>query len=71
MTCRGIHGFVLSRRNMKSLTFKKFKTLVENQTKKRIEGLRTNNGGEFCGNKSEEFCKKCGIARHKTTPYLP
>jgi transposase InsO family protein len=33
--------------------------------------LRTNNGGEFCGNEFEEFCKKCGIARQKTTPYTP
>jgi hypothetical protein len=33
--------------------------------------LRTDNGGEFCGNEFEEFCKKCGIARQKTTPYTP
>jgi hypothetical protein len=30
--------------------FKEFKALVENQTKKRIKVLRTDNGGEFCGN---------------------
>jgi transposase InsO family protein len=33
--------------------------------------LRTYNGGEFCGNEFEELCKKCSIARHKTTPYTP
>jgi transposase InsO family protein len=33
--------------------------------------LRTDNGGEFCGNEFEEFSKKCGIARQKTTPYTP
>jgi hypothetical protein len=49
--------------------FKEFKALVENQTEKRIKVLRTYNGGEFCGNEFEEFCKKCGIARKKTTPY--
>ena len=27
------------------------------------------NGGELCGNKLEEFCKKCGIERKNTTPY--
>eukprot|EP00253_Pinus_taeda_P034028 PITA_34028 len=32
--------------------FKEFKALVENQTKKKIKVLRTNNGGEFC---SKEF----------------
>ena len=33
--------------------------------------LRTNNGGEFCSKEFEEFCKKCGIAWQKTTPYTP
>jgi transposase InsO family protein len=51
--------------------FKEFKALVENQTEKKIKVLRTDNGGEFCGNEFEEFCKKCGIARKKTTPYTP
>ena len=51
--------------------FKYFKALVENQTEKQIKVLRTNNGGEFCGNEFEEFYKKCGIARQKTTPYTP
>jgi transposase InsO family protein len=51
--------------------FKEFKALVENQTKKKIKVLRKDNGGEFCGNKFKELCKKCGIARQKTTPYTP
>jgi transposase InsO family protein len=51
--------------------FKEFKALVENQTEKKIKVLRTDNGGEFCANEFEEFCKKCGIARQKTTPYTP
>ena len=28
-------------------------------------------GGEFYSKKFEEFCKKCGISRQKTTPYTP
>jgi hypothetical protein len=51
--------------------FKEFKALVENQTEKKIMVLRTDNGGEFCRNEFEELCKKCGIARQKTTPYTP
>ena len=51
--------------------FKEFKALVENQIEKKIKVLRTNNGGEFCRNEFEEFCKKHGIARQKTTPYTP
>jgi transposase InsO family protein len=33
--------------------------------------LRTNNGGELCGNEFEELFKKCCIARNKTSPYTP
>jgi transposase InsO family protein len=51
--------------------FKKFKALVENQTKKKTKVLRTDNAGEFYMNKFEEFCKKCSIARQKATPYTP
>jgi hypothetical protein len=41
--------------------FKEFKALVENQTEKKINLLRTDNGGEFCVNEFKELCKKCGI----------
>ena len=51
--------------------FKEFKALVENQTKKKIQVLRTDNGGEFFSKEFEELCKKCGIAWQKTTPYTP
>ena len=44
---------------------------MENQTEKKIKALRTDNGGEFCKKEFEELCKKCGIARQKTTPYTP
>eukprot|EP00253_Pinus_taeda_P015997 PITA_15997 len=48
-----------------------FKALVENQTKKKIKVLRIDNDGEFCSKEYEQYCKKCGIARQKTTPYTP
>ena len=51
--------------------FKEFKALVGNQTEKKIKVLRTDNCGEFCKKEFEEFCKKCGIALQKTTPYTP
>eukprot|EP00253_Pinus_taeda_P008052 PITA_08052 len=38
---------------------------------KKIKALRTDNGGEFYNKEFEEFYKKCGIARQKTTPYTP
>jgi hypothetical protein len=51
--------------------FKEFKALVENQTEKIIKVLRKDNGGEFCENEFEEFCKKCGITRKNNSPYTP
>jgi transposase InsO family protein len=51
--------------------FKYFTALVENKTEKIIKVMRIDNGGELCGNEFEEFYKKCGIARQKTTPYIP
>jgi len=51
--------------------FKEFKALVENHAEKKIKVLRTNNGGDFCSKEFEEFCKKCGIAQQKPTPYTP
>ena len=37
-------------------TFKKWKTLVETQTGKKVKKLRTDNGLEFCEGDFNEFC---------------
>ena len=44
---------------------------MENQTEKKIKMLRSDNDEEFCSKEFEELYKKCGIARHNTTPYTP
>jgi len=51
--------------------FKEYKTLLENQTGKKIRRLRTDNGLEFYNHKFDEFCKVEGIARHKTVVNTP
>ncbi|KAL2232792.1 UNVERIFIED_CONTAM: Retrovirus-related Pol polyprotein from transposon TNT 1-94 [Sesamum indicum] len=51
--------------------FEKWKTLVENQTSKKLKSLRTDNGLEFCNKQFSEMCDKYGIRRHKTNPYTP
>ena len=53
------------------LVFKQWKTLVENQTGKKLKKLRTNNGLEFCSEEFEKYCRDAGIARHKTTTGTP
>ena len=51
--------------------FKQWKTLVENQTGKKIKRLRTYNGLEFCSSEFNEFCKNEGIVRHHTIRHTP
>ena len=51
--------------------FREFKVLVKNQLGKKIKVLCTDNGDEFCLDKFEQFCVDNGIARQKTTSYMP
>ena len=44
-------------------TFQKFLALVENQSGKKLKGLRTDNGGEYLSREMVDFCAKRGI-RH-------
>ena len=56
----------LRQKNETFSMIKKFKTLVENQTGRKIKKLMTDNGLEFCETKFNEFCAVNDIARHKT-----
>eukprot|EP00253_Pinus_taeda_P035800 PITA_35800 len=49
--------------------FRHFKSLIENQIKKKIKILRTNNGTEYESNEFHDFCKEASIKRETTTPY--
>jgi hypothetical protein len=37
-------------------TFKKWKSLVENETRKRLKCLRSENGGEYCSKEFDDYC---------------
>ena len=43
--------------------FKVFKALVENESGHKIKCLRSDNGGEFTSNESNQFCESHGIQR--------
>ena len=45
--------------------------MVEKQTNKKLKKFRTDNGLEFCSDQFENYCRKEGIARHKTTIGTP
>lgn len=51
--------------------FKRFKTLVEQETKTEIKTFRTDRGGEFTSYEFQAYCDKNGIKRHLTAPYSP
>ena len=50
---------------------REFKTLVENQTGKKIWVLRTDNGGEYTSNEFMEYCSTEGIKKEHTLPHTP
>ena len=68
---RKIWVYMLKYKSDALTTFKKFKKLVENETKLSIKVFRTDRGGEFTLSEFQEFCEGAGILRHLTTPYYP
>jgi hypothetical protein len=46
-------------------TFKKWKSLVENEIGKRLNCLKLDNGGEYCSNEFDNYCSYHGIHREK------
>jgi hypothetical protein len=51
--------------------FKEFKALVENLSKRKINILRLDNGGEYTSNEFGRFYRDVEIKRELTTPYNP
>jgi transposase InsO family protein len=51
--------------------FKEFKALVENLSERKINILKSNNGGEYTSNEFGSFCRDVRIKRELTTPYNP
>ncbi|KAK2451463.1 putative mitochondrial protein [Trifolium repens] len=51
--------------------FKKFKTLVENESGCIMQCLRTDRGGEFTSTAFNEFCSENGVKRQLTAAYTP
>ena len=37
----------------------------------KIKVSRIDKEGEFCEKYFKQFCKECGVAQYKTTPYTP
>ena len=68
---RKLWVFILKNKSDALAYFKQWKVLVENQTRRKVKRLRTNNGLEFCSEEFDTFYKEEGIARHKTVAGTP
>lgn len=51
--------------------FKRFKALVEQETRTKLRNFRTDRGGEFTSHEFQAFCDRFGVKRHLTAPYSP
>jgi len=47
------------------------KVLVENETRKRLKCLRSDDGGEYCSKEFDRYCSENGIHREKKIPGTP
>ena len=51
--------------------FQEFRALVEDQSRKRMKVLWSDNGGEYSSRQFVDFCAQHGIRRQMTVPYNP
>jgi len=63
--------FILKNKDEVHDCFKNWKTLIENQTRKKVKRFRTNNGLEFCSDFFTNYCRKAGTTRHNTVVKTP
>ncbi|GAB2276096.1 hypothetical protein Dimus_039170 [Dionaea muscipula] len=68
---RKVWVFLLKTKDETLDRFKEWKTITENQIDKKVKVLRTDNGLEFCNVLFDDYCKQCGIERHKTVVGTP
>lgn len=63
--------YLLNTKDETYATFKRFRTLVENETGDKMKVFRTDRGGEFLSKEFENYCDETGLKRHYTAPYTP
>ena len=68
---RRVWVYFLKHENEAFGKFKEWKIMVENQTRKRLKKLRTDNGLEFCSNEFNIYGAQNGISRHRTCADTP
>lgn len=64
-------GYFIKTKDEVLPVFKRFKSLVEQQTDLKIKRLRSDNGREYVNNQFQTFIKNHGIEHQTTVPYTP
>lgn len=68
---RKVWIYILKSKNKSFDKFKEWKVLVKIQTSRNVKNLITDNGLKFCSKEFNQFCKKHGIKKHRTTRGTP
>lgn len=63
--------YFLKNKSEALIVFKKFKVYAENQTERKIEAIRTDNGREYIHRKFSDFLREQNIVHQKTVSYSP
>jgi IS30 family transposase len=64
-------SFLLKAKYEAFKVFKRFKSMVEQQTGSKVHTFQTDRGSEFTSNKFSPYRKDEGISRPLTAPYTP
>nr|AAT01387.1 putative polyprotein [Oryza sativa Japonica Group]AAT44170.1 putative polyprotein [Oryza sativa Japonica Group] len=68
---RKVWPYFLKHKDDTFAAFKEWKVMIKRQTEKEVKVLRTDNGGGFCSDAFDDYCRKEGIVMHHTIPYTP
>jgi hypothetical protein len=63
---RKVWPYFLKHKDDTFAAFKDLKVMIERQTKRKVKLLRTDNGGEFCSDAFDDYCRKALLG---ITPY--
>eukprot|EP01018_Ginkgo_biloba_P033834 Gb_09514 [translate_table: standard] len=63
--------YFLKEKSEAFMKFFEFRAMEERQSGYKLRVLRSDNAGEYISNEFKDFCKKVGIQKQYTTPYMP
>ena len=68
---RKVWPYFLKNKDDTFAAFKEWKVMIERQTKKKVKLFCIDDGGKFCSDAFNDYCREEDIVRHHTIPYTP